>query len=195
MTSRPSVGSAIVIQGKFSFRAERDGSAAITDTYNLQIVLPESFPRDLPVVTELDFRIPRNGDHHINSDGSLCLGSPLRLLLELSKAPSLTGFSTRCLVPYLYAISHKLKLGGRLPLGELEHGRPGEVQDYCELFSLQRAGQVKQAMRLLGMKKRLANKQKCPCGCGNRLGRCQFNRKIRRLRKLATRRWFLSHQL
>ena len=45
------------------------------------------------------------------------------------------------------------------------------------------------------MKKRCANKEACPCECGNRLGRCRFNRKMQQFRQRASRSWFRAHQI
>jgi hypothetical protein len=46
-------------------------------------------------------------------------------------------------------------------------------------------------VRLLTMKKRKANKLLCPCGSGNRLGRCH-NQIINQLREKLGRGWFSS---
>src|SRR5205823_1562005 len=120
-------------------------------------------------------RIPRTGEYHVNtSDNTLCLGSPLSLLLKLSKKPTIDGFAESCLVPYLFAISRKLKNGGPLPFGELAHGRKGLRDDYAFLFGLRQPQNVGRVLQLLGMKKRRANKLPCPCGCRKRLGRCRF---------------------
>jgi hypothetical protein len=58
------------------------------------------------------------------------------------------------------------------------------------LFSLKRPERAQLALHLLGIKKRLANKQPCPCDCGKRLGQCRFNGTIRKFRRLASRSWF-----
>jgi hypothetical protein len=192
MSTKPITGSALVIQGTFCFSAKREGLVEIADTYQLRIEVPKDFPRELPRVTELDNKIPRRGQFHVNPDATLCLGSPLRLLLKLANKPTLPGFASACMIPYLYAVSHKLKFGGPLLFSELPHGTPGELLDYADIFSLKRPEQARRALRLLGMKKQHANKQLCPCGCGTRLGKCRFNKKIRRFRKLASRSWFRS---
>jgi hypothetical protein len=193
MTVRPITGSGLIIQGEFCFSAGSEGRAEITDTYHLRIEVPQAFPSDIPTVMELDNKIPRTGHYHVNRDATLCLGSPVRLLWRLSNKPTLPGFASECLVPYLYAISHRLKFGGELPFSELEHGAPGVLQDYADLFSLKRPEQADRAIRLLGMKKRRANKLPCPCDCGKRLGKCKFNKTIRKFRKLASRAWFRAH--
>ena len=190
MAIRPSAAAHLRLKGRFAFLANHAEEGEIQDSFALQIDVPKAFPKDLPQVTETDGRIPRTGDFHIYSDGTLCLGSPLSVLLKLSKSPTLGGFAENCLVPYLFAISRKLKSGGPLPFGELAHGSKGMLADYVHLFGLKRPEYARYALQLLGMKKRRANKLPCPCGCGLRLGRCKFNLRLREFRSLAGRSWF-----
>jgi len=193
MAIRPSAGVHLRLKGHFVFVAHHAKEREIKDSFALQIDVPKAFPRDLPKVTETDGRIPRTGDFHVNPDGTLCLGSPLSLLLKISKSPSPSGFAENCLVPYLFAVSHKLKFGGPLAFGELAHGSRGLLADYSSLFGLEHPERARYALQLLGMKKRRANKLPCPCGCGIRLGRCSFNARLRQFRALASRTWFRTH--
>lgn len=191
MAIRPTAGGCLRLKGSFEFAAHHTKEGDIQDSFALEIIFPSGFPRKLPCVTETGGRIPRTGEYHVNStDNTLCLGSPLSLLLKLSKKPTLGGFAECCLVPYLFAISRKLKNGGPLAFGELAHGREGILNDYADLFGLKHPSQVKYAFKLLGMKKRLANKLSCPCGCRSRLGRCRFTIRLRQFRALASRNWF-----
>lgn len=190
MAIRPSPNVALRLKGKFEFSAEHPMHGKVADAFQLQIDVPAGFPRELPEVTEIGGRIPRLGSYHVNGDGSLCLGSHLRLLIMLNAAPTLTGFASSCLIPYLYAISLKLKNGGKLVFGELAHYGPGMLQDYAQLFSLDNTKKAHAALELLGTKKRIANKRPCPCGCGVRLGRCRLHRRLLPFRKLASRAWF-----
>jgi hypothetical protein len=194
MALRPGRKGVLLLRGCFKFVAQAPSHSVLEDAFDLEIEVPANFPKALPRVKETDGRIPRHGDYHVNRDGTLCLGSPLRLFLKLSNAPTLPGFAGCCLVPYLFAISHKLRNGGALPFGELAHEAPGLITDYMDLFRLRGPDQVLQAFAALGMKKRRANKFPCPCGCGLRLGRCQFNAQIRRFRRLATRSWFRTER-
>lgn len=189
----PSVEFRAVIKGTFDFIAKPPEGTTIRDSFSLTIEVPEKFPRDIPLVRETGGRIPRNGLYHVNSDNTLCLGSPLRLLLKLSKCPNLKGFSEECLIPHLYAVSHKLTYGGKLPFSELQHGYPGIWDDTVELLGLNDPKQARYVLSLLGMKKRNANKHPCPCGCGRRLGKCGFNDKLRQFRVIADRNWFNSN--
>ena len=183
--------SSITLGGTFNFDAKWSNQE-INDSYELQINIPLKFPKELPNVIETGKRIPRDGKHHVNPNGDLCYGTPLRMLKILSEEPTLCGFAEKCLIPYLYSMSIKLKYGGDLPFGEVGHGKPGALNDYADLFGLKTSEQAQNALKLLSMKKRGANKKQCPCGCGNRLGKCVFHNKINEYRNLADRKWFES---
>ena len=196
MAVRPTSKNALILQGTFSFKATTTEGVAVTDSFSLRIQVPRVFPRDLPVVVETGGRIPRRGDYHVNSkDETLCLGSPIRLLTVIAGEASLTGFAANCLVPYLHAVSRRLKSNEPLVFGELAHGQNGALDDYVGLFGLRNPDQVMQTLRLLCIRKRLANKHRCPCNCGLRLGRCRFNLHVASLRALASRSWYQTAAL
>lgn len=190
MRVRPGVGGGILLHGDFEFAARTEVHGEVRDSFQVRLQIPAAFPRDLPAAYETGRRIPRRGEFHVNSDGSLCLGSRLRLLQKISDHEDLHGYAIDCMEPYFYAVSYKLNNGGPLILGELEHFSPGELDDYMEMFGLTSRQQALKAYQMLQIKKRVANKKSCPCGCGLRLGRCLFNEKITALRKLAARSWF-----
>lgn len=192
MSIRPSARAGLELAGDLSFRAQPQGLPAIEDSFALRIYVPPDFPADLPSVWETAGKIPRVSGFHINPDTTLCLGSPLRLLLAAQKDPTILGFVEACVVPYLYAVSHKLKFGGNFVFDELAHGAPGALADYIQLFELSSPEQAQRALGLLGMKTRRANKCRCPCGCGRRVGKCELNKRLARFRSLATRKWFRS---
>lgn len=195
MSTAPYSHAGTCLRGKFKFKAVISGSDEIEDNYKLEIIVPEKFPQALPKVKEIGGKIPRNGDFHVNPDGTLCLGSPLRLLKKIYKFPNLSGFVNKCLVPYLYAVSYKLRNGGDFVFGELAHGDQGIVEDYSYLFGLTNPAQITEAIQLLGIKKRVANKRPCPCGCRKRLGACSLHHKLNEFRKMAPVSWFKAHAL
>lgn len=195
MAIMPSKGSDMVLKGVFKFSATPKGMRTIIDSYQILIVVPDDFPRAIPTVTETGRKIPRDGKHHVNPDGSLCMGSPLRLLQKLHPRPNLVGFAESCLVPFLYGVSYKLQTGEDFPFGELDHGNPGIIDDYMVLFGLNTQAQVMWTLNLIGMKRRIANKKVCPCKCNSRLGKCSFRYKINRFRNMAPRSWFKKQVL
>ena len=172
----------ICLRGKFCFKVNDSDYGVIEDSYKLEIIIPDSFPLGLPIVKEIDGKIPRNLDFHMYHNGSFCLGAQLRLLAIMQANPSLTGFVNKCLVPYLYAVSHKLKNGGGFVFGELGHNIESIVDDFCDMMGLKEEYQIVQTKQLLKKKKRIANKKACPCGCGNRLGVCPLHYKLNELR-------------
>lgn len=193
MSIGPSRGPAVVLKGAFAFSAAPESGEKITDSYHLEIIVPAEFPKVLPTVREMDGKIPRDRKHHVNGDKSLCLGSPLRLRYLVSVKPTLSGFAESCLVPYLYGVSYKLQYGVEFPFGELAHGEAGIIEDYMEMFGLKSKSEVQYALELLGTKKRVANKQPCPCNCGQRLGGCRLHWALNGFRCLMARSWFKAH--
>jgi hypothetical protein len=191
LSLRPIVNGQVRLSGSLSFSADANGLERLNDTYEVAIAVPHGFPSELPIVTETAGRIPK--DFHKNDNGSLCLGSPARQYLELKKGPTLLGFVTTCLIPYLYGFSYREK-HGRLPFGELDHGIKGIQRDLAALFGIDDEKAAEEMVRLAGMKKRDANKQRCPCGSDRRLGKCH-NRQVNQLRSQLGRRWFRDHYL
>lgn len=190
MGLRPSADIRLRFKGRFAFTAEHDTLGEVKNAFQLEIDVPDNFPKELPVVREVGGRIPQVEAYHVNPDKSLCLGSPLSLLWRVHQSPTLSGFAEDCIVPYLFAVSRKLETGEKLVFGELDHGDKGRLADYRLIFGLKSNHAVVESLRLLGMKKRLANKYPCPCGCGKRLGVCRFNRRLAEFRRIAGRSWF-----
>jgi hypothetical protein len=186
----PSRGLETTLKGEFIFTAVRDNLPKITDTYDLKIIIPDSFPDEIPTVIELQGKIVRSPENHTYPDGRLCMGSRLHLLKKIAETPDFVGFINNCLIPYLYATSHKKTYGGNFVFGELRHGPAGEIDDYLHLFGLKKPQQVIYALESLGNKKRIANKKQCPCGCGRRIGKCSLHHRLNSFRKIKSRGWF-----
>jgi len=106
----------------------------------------------------------------------------------LAEGRSLVEFVERCVIPYLYRYSY-LKMYGEAPFEDLEHGPSGITEDLRLLLGLKREAEVLPFVRLVAMRKRLANKELCPCGSGTRLGQCH-HRLVNRLRSRLGRYWF-----
>ena len=193
MQLKPLKGLDLLVAGNFCFHGTFKGEQDIIDSYRIEIKIPNKFPKALPIVRETGSKIPNDGNHHLNSDGTLCLGSPLRLLQQLQSNPTILGFAEKCLVPFLYAMSNKLQNGKGFIFDELAHGKQGIADDYSAIFGIDNRDQAVHTLKLLGMKKRIANKKLCPCGCGNRLGVCKFRFKLKSYRKMAPRSWFAGH--
>lgn len=174
------------------FRA--DGLPDIEDSFDLEIVVPQDYPERAPSVFDRGGRV-RPGYHRLKG-GAFCLGSPLRIAMFLRRRPSLLAFAGRFIVPYLYRYSHIDKLG-QDPWPDLDHNKPGLglIEEYSRIVGAETPEACMGLIKLLSLRKRVANKRPCPCGSGLRLGRCH-NRRINGLRSVYPRSRFKAvHQV
>jgi hypothetical protein len=108
-----------------------------------------------------------------------------------AESTTLLAFLERCIVPYLYGFSY-FERHGVMPFGELEHGRAGLLQDFAALFGVEEDA-AEMCVRLAAMPQRKANRHRCPCGSGLRVGECH-NIRLNEIRNGVGRR-ALSHAL
>ncbi len=169
LTVVPSRSADLLIEGEIQCLAIGRDDVVINERYTVTIEVPPDFPRALPRVVETAGRVPRS--FHRNPDDSLCLGSPIGQLLAIEDERTIGGFLDRVLVPYFYSHAYHERFG-RTPYGELAHGAAGLEDDVRRLFLLPSDTDAQEFLRLASMKRRHANKRRCPCQSGRRLGQC-----------------------
>ncbi|HCR4067385.1 MULTISPECIES: hypothetical protein [Morganellaceae] len=182
----------VELQGEYQLKAQLDGSHTIEKTFSLRIVCTNDYPNKLPTVYDASNYFPRNRDYHTYADGSFCLGSELKIRSILKGDSSLITFFDKIVVKFLYAVSHRIEFGN-FPYGDLAHGEQGLLDDYAELFKIDGKASVLLALKILGIRKRNANKLQCPCGCNSRLGKCNYRLFLNQFRYIERRRWFKIH--
>jgi hypothetical protein len=182
----------VELLGEYQLKAQLDRGNLIKRTFYLRIVCPSDYPNTLPTVFDEAGYFPRSQDFHMYADGSFCLGSELKIKSVLKDDSSLTAFFDKVVVRFLYAVSHRIEFGS-FPYGELEHGEKGLIDDYAEIFEVNGKASVLIALKALGLRRRDANKLRCPCGCGSRLGRCNYRLFLNKFRYIERRRWFRTH--
>jgi hypothetical protein len=188
LSLRPADLGELVLAGPIDFQTESATCGTIFDSFTVQLRIPADFPRSIPSVREIGGRIPP--DFHQLADEGLCLGSPLRLRLAIARNPTLLGFVENCVLPYLIGFSI-FERTGKMPFGELAHGGRGLLDEYRELLGVATDLACVGMLRLLGLKKRVANKKPCPCGSHKRLGVCH-HRKLNSFRRIASRYSYAS---
>lgn len=182
------------LAGSVAFESTPKGLPCITDTYALRLDVPMGIPDALPRVFEEGGRLRWDPDDHVNSDGSLCLGSPLRLRLLQRECQGLVSFVEASVVPFLYAASWRAQGNKGYPFSELAHSGAGLIDDYSAVVGFQGHLPVANALAALSLRRRVANKHPCPCGGGRRLGVCACRTRINYLRRFAPRRlWKQTH--
>lgn len=187
LTLAPSVSSDVLIQGQLRCHRVGPNDVVVDEHYAVKIEVPRGFPRALPRVFETQGRVPQT--FHRNPDRSLCLGSPIAIRFEIEEEPTVGGFIDRVIVPYLYSHAYYVRFG-RMPFGELAHGATGLEDDVRRLFRLPRGTNAEEFLRLASLKRRHANKRRCPCRSGLRVGRCHaaaVHQARRRLGRLVCR--------
>jgi hypothetical protein len=190
MSVDPATGGPTALRGTFAFEASW-GGVDVKDAYELQIEVA-SYPETLPRVFETGGRIDRKADEHVFAEcGRLCLGSELRLRQKIGLRLDLLRFADQCIVPFLYAATRR-KAEGRFVLGELSHGHAGLYEDYQDLLGVTGKDAVLSALRILATTRGAAVRHPCPCGCGKRLGQCNFRDRIAEIRQLAPRKVFVA---
>lgn len=157
----------LAIKGLLDFSATYE-ERRIQDSFEVEILIPENYPKTLPVAKEIGGRIPRA--FHKNDDESLCLGAPADIKIKFSEKPSLLGFIENLLIPFLFSFSCS-EQNGSLPYGELSHGGKGLVEYYNDFFG------VNDEVAVLGFLKILASDnyrghQECPCRSGRKVRQC-----------------------
>lgn len=184
----PSREEGLKIGGELRFRVIGPGGLEIEDCYSIELKVPPRFPKDVPTVLETGGRIPRAW--HKLTDGSLCLAAETEFRLALSPGAKLCGFVERFVIPYLFNYS-SLERNGELPFGELEHGLEGIRQYFAELYGVTDRDSALEFVRLTSLSKRVAHRERCPCGSGRRLVLCHAT-KVNELRRKLGWRWFAS---
>ena len=118
------------IIGRIAFIEE---SSKILCQYDVEILIPEKYPVEIPKIKEISGKI--SNKFHTNKDGSLCLGTNLEVYHTFLKNRTLLGFVENLVEPYLYAHSYYQKYK-EMPFGEFEHGTQGILQYYKNLFKI-----------------------------------------------------------
>jgi hypothetical protein len=195
MSLRPSRDDGFLLTGEYPFHAMPEGGELVSDRFAVRILVPDAFPSQLPTVWETGSRIPKKADWHINikTGCSICLGGGLSLRLVAREYPGLTDYLENTLVPYLYAVCLRERHGGPFIFSELSHGGEGLIEEVRDLLVLPSDRAAVAVIRLLSMKKRVANKLPCPCGCQDRFGTCQLRGRLYDFRNLESRKFYKDY--
>ena len=158
-----------ILSGPLPFEASAEGHETIADIFEIDLIVPRSYPKALPWVLETGGRISSDYEH-VYEDGKLCLAVPIEERLTFERMPSLLGFVNYLLVPYCYGYCYWERYGVH-PFGEREHGGAGIVRFYIDWLDL--PGEVEALkVALYLVQHRYRGHHDCPCGSGAKLRDC-----------------------
>ena len=123
-----------VLGGLLAFEASANGLETMSDCFEVELRVPQGYPQRLPVVLEKVGRIRMDYDH-VNSGGTLCLGTPVEERRIFLQQPTLLGFVNNLVVPFPYGYCYWNKHGEH-PFGEQKHGAEGILQHYVDVLGL-----------------------------------------------------------
>lgn len=207
----------LLLKGEVGIHHKYKELPEIKASIQIEVFIPSSYPRAVPRITEISQLIPRSLDYHMYEDGVICLSSEFSMKSHLAKNSNFLDFFTVFFIPYIYAALLKKKHGidFKYIFGDLSHGVEGEIEAYKYAFKLRDEVAENRALMLpldfyhggggiswvvaikvmltlnaLSKKKRIANKETCPCGCGKKLAKCDLRNLVNSNRKKLGRKFF-----
>jgi hypothetical protein len=160
----------VVVQGTYEI-AIPDSNEQIE--YGICILLPEKYPKQLPVLFCNDSELPiGNIDRHIMADGSACLGIYADLMTRWSIKPDIVNFLEDFVAPYLVWQAYYEAHQKPPSWGQRSHCAEGIIEYYAELLGFNKSQPIVEFMKLLARKNQPKGHEMCPCGSGERLRNC-----------------------
>lgn len=160
-------GARVLFRGKFEIHHEGEAIEA----FSVEVELSPESPMSLPVVREIDGRIPRLKDkHHVNDDGTLCVLLPDYFLYHQPEGITLADFLRRPLRDHLAGQAAVLR-GKQWPEDEWAHGPEGVIQFYQDVLGI-RDPEILLRLLLSEASRRSKRQMKCQCGSGRKRRHC-----------------------
>ena len=161
-------GNLMVAEGIFPLV---DGGRVI-DRYRIEVDLPPTYPRGLPVLREVGGRIPTDADRHVEEDGRACVFLPDEFCYRYPDGMGLLEFLTGPVQGFLVGQS-LVDRGQPWPQGERGHGAAGVLEFYGPLVGVDDAAVIERYVAALACNE-LPGHLACPCGSGKRVRNCHL---------------------
>lgn len=159
----------IVLSGPLPFEASADRHISIADSFDIELLIPDVYPRRLPQVREAGGKIDSSYEH-VYSDGTLCLAVPIEERQIFYQQPSLLSFVDKLVIPYFYGYCY-WKECGEHPFGEHKHGAEGIVRYYIDELKLVDEVAALAVVCFL-YEHGYRGHHACPCGSGLNVRKC-----------------------
>lgn len=148
------------------------------DRFQIEVSIPEKFPREIPIAYEKTHRVPIDPNWHVFNGGGLCTVVPEEWLLN-PKSKSVIAYLDGPLRNYF--INHALAEAKQSrAMGERAHGPAGLLEAYGEMVGTTEAKPILRYLEYCAAKK-VKRHWPCPCGSSKRVVDCHFE-KVKDLR-------------
>jgi len=171
--SAKSTESGITLHGILILNAEYN-DIPLYDEYEIEVEIPNEFPKSLPKVREVSNRIPKEFNHFL-ADGSLCLAAVCELADFVASNGTVIGYIEKYVMNYLYAASYFSRYK-EIPFGERSHGVDGIKEAYMERYNCDSEDVLISLLCVLVGFQRYRGHDICPCGNNKKLRECHGGR-------------------
>lgn len=150
-----------------------DSDLSPLDKYNIEIDITP-FPKLFPIVKELDERIPRKADRHVDENGVCCLTTrPLEKILLKKFIKTLPEFINQIAIKFFLNNTY-YEYTGKYKNGEYAHGIFGVIESYQDIMQLK---DLKFLLFILNARideKKFERNSKCFCYSGKKFKNCHI---------------------
>ena len=165
------INESFCLVGNLSFKRIYN-KITINDSYKIKIVIPKSYPNDIPKVYSIDNKIPKT--YHTNDDNSLCLELDIVIIEKMKYKINLNDFIEKFVIPFFYRYSYIDRYEND-PWPDRPHGLNGLIEYYEEKFSIK--NDLKQIILIFDfiLNKKYRGHLPCPCGSNLKTRNCHGN--------------------
>lgn len=144
------------------------------DRFGIELELPDDYPDIMPIVREIEGRIPKTIDRHIYSNGNACLFFRDEEYKFYNKDSSIIEF-IQIPVHNFFLSQAYYELKEKWIFGERHHGPAAIWEYYSEELETEDIDTIGRFLYLLASEK-INTKLKCYCGSNKALIHCHINK-------------------
>lgn len=148
-----------------------DDEGGYWDTYDVKILIPPTYPKDIPILLETGKKIIRHSDWHTSSEGVCCLATRAKIFYDLSDGISLKKWLDKFAHPFLANHQYRLR-NHKYAHEEFSHGTKGIIEGWEKITGIKNSHTILEHLRwIIGYKTQSKNLP-CFCGSGKKYKRC-----------------------
>jgi hypothetical protein len=159
----------VILSGRYQLI---DGIEMV-DSFLIEIVFPQRYPKGIPSVYEVGGRIPRTADRHMYSSGEACLFLPHQLADIVPQGSGFLDFLNGPVKSFFVSQSY-YELTGQWLFGEWPHGEKAIYEFYAPLLKTEDRSTIAKYIELIS-RKEIKGHWLCPCGSGKLLRHCHYD--------------------